>query len=59
MSPDKRMEGERPPDKKTEGELAKENSQLTHEQPGDNTASINRCERFVKTVFGNYLAERV
>ena len=58
MSSDKRMEDERPPNKKPEGEPAHENGQLeTHEQLGDNTASVNRSKRFVNTVFPNYFTE--
>ena len=56
MSSDKRIEGERPPDKKSEGEPTNENGTLTHQQPGDNTARVNRCKRFVKTAFPNYHA---
>ena len=56
MSSDKRIEGERPPDKKTAGEPTNENIQLTHEQPDDNTAIVNHCERFVKTIIGKYSA---
>ena len=57
MSSDKRIEGEKPPDKKTAGEPTNENIQLTHEQPDDNTASANHLERFVKTVIQKYFAQ--
>ena len=53
MSSDKRIEGGRPADKKTEEEPTNENIQLTPEQPGDNAERVNSCERFVRKVFKN------
>ena len=44
VSSEKRIEGERPPDKKTEGEPANENSQLTYEQPGDKRFVTELCQ---------------
>ena len=57
MSSDIRIESERPPDKITEGEPANGNSHLTPEQPDSDAASVNRCERFVKTVFQKYFGQ--